>query len=66
MGGYVLKRVLAAIPTLIGISVLIFMMVRLLPGDIVSVLGGADIGSDPELLARGPEQHGINGSNPAQ
>ena len=66
MGGYVLKRVLAAIPTLIGISVLIFMMVRLLPGDIVSVLGGADIGSDPELLARAREQLGLNGSYPEQ
>jgi len=66
VGGYVLKRVLAAIPTLIGISVLIFMMVRLLPGDIVSVLGGADIGSDPELLPRAREQLGLNGSYPEQ
>ena len=40
MGGYVLKRVLFAIPTLIGISIVIFLMVRLLPGDIIDVLFG--------------------------
>jgi peptide/nickel transport system permease protein len=66
VGGYVLKRVLVTIPTLIGISILIFMMVRLLPGDIVSVLGGADIGSDPELMKRAREQLGLNGSYPEQ
>src|SRR3954462_6701652 len=42
------------------------MMVRLLPGDIVSVLGGADIGSDPELLQRAREQLGLDGSYPEQ
>ena len=42
MGGYVLKRVLFTIPTLIGISIVIFLMVRLLPGDIVDVVGGGD------------------------
>ena len=62
MGGYVLKRVLFTIPTLIGVSILIFAMVRLLPGDIVSVLMGADIGADPELMERAREQLGLNGS----
>ena len=46
MGGYVLKRILFMIPTLLGISIVIFFMVRLLPGDIIDVLTGADIGSD--------------------
>ncbi len=62
MGGYVLKRVLFTIPTLIGISILIFMMVRLLPGDIVEVLMGGDIGADPELVKQAREQLGLNGS----
>ena len=43
MGGYVLKRVLFTIPTLIGISIMIFFMVRLLPGDIIDVLDGGDV-----------------------
>ena len=66
MGGYVLKRVLYTIPTLVGISILIFMMVRLLPGDIVTVLAGADIGSNPELIEQAREQLGLNGSYPEQ
>ena len=40
MGGYVLRRVLFTIPTLIGISLIIFFMVRLLPGDYIDILGG--------------------------
>ncbi|WP_411278071.1 ABC transporter permease [Gaiella sp.] len=66
MGGYVLKRVLFMIPTMIGISIVIFMMVRLLPGDIVSVLAGADVGSDPELIEQAREQLGLTGSYPEQ
>lgn len=66
MGGYVLKRFLYMIPTLFGISVVIFMMVRLLPGDIVAVLSGADIGNDPELVEQAREQLGLNGSYPEQ
>jgi len=66
MAGYVVRRILVAIPTLIGISILIFFMVRLLPGDIVSVLTGGDIGSDPTLVAKAREQLGLNGSYPEQ
>ena len=62
MGGYVLKRILFTIPTLIGISIFIFMMVRLLPGDIVEVLTGGDIGSDPALIEEARERLGLNGS----
>ena len=40
VGGYVLRRVLFTIPTLIGISLIIFFMVRLLPGDYIDILGG--------------------------
>ncbi len=54
------------IPTMIGISIVIFMMVRLLPGDIVSVLAGADVGSDPELIEQAREQLGLTGSYPEQ
>ncbi len=62
MAGYVVRRVLVAIPTMIGISIIIFMMVRLLPGDIVDVLGGADIGNDPALKEQAREQLGLTGS----
>jgi len=42
MGGYVTRRVLVSIPTLLGISVLIFLVMRVLPGDPVSVVFGQE------------------------
>jgi peptide/nickel transport system permease protein len=42
MGQYVTRRVLVSIPTLIGISVLIFLVMRVLPGDPVSVVFGQE------------------------
>ena len=42
MGGYIARRLLASIPTLIGISVLIFLVMRVLPGDPVSVVFGQE------------------------
>lgn len=40
MLSYVLKRLLSMIPVLIGISILLFFMLRLLPGDPAQVLAG--------------------------
>ncbi len=39
---YILRRLLLLIPTLIAMSLLIFTMLRLLPGDIVSIIAGTD------------------------
>ena len=46
----ILKRVIAVIPVLIGIAVISFFLIRLVPGDIVNVMMGEDFG-DPELEA---------------
>jgi peptide/nickel transport system permease protein len=35
VGAYVLKRLLAMIPTLVGVAVLIFVLLRIVPGDVV-------------------------------
>ena len=35
MGYYILKRLLAMIPTLVGVAVLIFILLRVVPGDVV-------------------------------
>ena len=35
MGIYILKRLLAMIPTLLGVAVLIFLLLRVIPGDVV-------------------------------
>lgn len=46
----VLGRILAAVPVLIGIAVVSFFLIRLVPGDIVNVMMGEDFG-DPALEA---------------
>ena len=48
---YILRRILILIPTLIGMSLLIFVMLRLLPGDIVDAL----VGLDPTITAEAKE-----------
>jgi peptide/nickel transport system permease protein len=62
VGGYILKRVLFTIPTLFGISIGIFLMVRLLPGDIIDVLLGGDLAADEDVKQRAREQLGLDGS----
>ncbi len=49
MGKYLLRRLVLLVPTLLGISALVLVLMRLLPGDAVDVLVG------PELVL-GPEQ----------
>jgi peptide/nickel transport system permease protein len=64
--GYIGKRVLLLIPTLFGVSVVIFAMVRLLPGDVIDILFGGDVTADEEVKQRAREQLGLTGSYPAQ
>jgi len=46
MGRFVLRRLLLLIPTLLGMSVVIFLMVRLIPGDVADTLLSGESGSD--------------------
>jgi peptide/nickel transport system permease protein len=54
------------IPTIIGISIIIFLMVRLMPGDIVDVLLGGDAVATQEQKDQVREQLGLTGSYPEQ
>lgn len=55
---YAIRRILAAIPLLFGLTLLVFIYVRLIPGDpVVAMLG---VASDPELVARLREELGLN------
>jgi peptide/nickel transport system permease protein len=60
--GYFLKRSLLVIPTLIGVSILIFLMVRLLPGDVIDVMLGADTQATPAQREEARRQLGLDGS----
>jgi peptide/nickel transport system permease protein len=58
---YVVNRVLLMLPTLIGVAVLIFFMLRVVPGDIVEVKLRGDGGSvSQEQIERERERLGLN------
>ncbi|HZU75914.1 MAG TPA: ABC transporter permease [Dehalococcoidia bacterium] len=67
MGRYVAQRVLLAIPTLLGVTILVFVVLRvLLPSNIVNIILGDFGHNDPQLRASISKQLGLTGSLPAQ
>jgi peptide/nickel transport system permease protein len=66
VGGYIVKRIVVAIPTLVVVSIGIFLMVRLLPGDIIDILFGGDLSASEEVKQQAREQLGLEGSYPEQ
>jgi ABC-type dipeptide/oligopeptide/nickel transport system permease component len=58
MAGYVLKRVVAIIALTFGITVVAFLIIRLIPGDPVVAMLGTGAG-DKEMIARLREQLGL-------
>jgi len=61
---YILRRLLALIPVLIGVSILVFALIRLIPGDPVTVMLGER--ARLEDIERLREQMGFNRSIPEQ
>jgi ABC-type dipeptide/oligopeptide/nickel transport system permease component len=59
MWGYLLKRLLAAIPTIIGVVVLVFFAMRVLPGDITDKMI-ADFGLSAADIKRLRQQWGLD------
>jgi len=49
---YLIRRVLLVIPVLFGVSVAVFLMLRLIPGDVVDVILGTEGAASPERLAQ--------------
>ncbi len=61
MGQYILKRLLLMIPTLFGVAVFIFLLLRVVPGDIVELkYAGAGVYAPKEVLARERAQLGLD------
>lgn len=50
MGSFLLKRFFHALPTLFGVSVIAFLLIRLIPGDPVLLMVG-ERGASPEVIA---------------
>ncbi len=61
---YIAKRLLVALPTLLIVSMLVFGLQMLLPGDPVLAMAGEE--RDPETLARIREQLNLNDPLPVQ
>ena len=62
---YVGRRILATIPTLIGLSILVFSIVHLVPGDPIRALL-AESGATAEVMEAIREQWGLNDPLPVQ
>ena len=61
MSKYVVKRILLMIPTIIGAGVLVFLMMRLLPGDICLIrIAGDGMGVSDEALSRCRAEFGLD------
>jgi peptide/nickel transport system permease protein len=58
---YIVKRLLLAVPTLVGAAALVFVLMRLIPGDVCVVrLGSGGMHVDPASLATCREQLGLD------
>jgi peptide/nickel transport system permease protein len=64
MLAYIVKRLLVAIPTILIISVFVFSLQKLLPGDPVLVMAGED--RDPQTIAALRERYHLNDPVPVQ
>jgi peptide/nickel transport system permease protein len=62
MHTFLVKRLTSMIATLVAVSVVIFLMVRLLPGNIIDIMFGGDATATPELRARAAHDLGLDGS----
>ncbi len=60
MTTYVVRRLLDLVFVLFGVSVLIFMMLRLIPGDAVAIMLGANIDITPERVEALRQQLGLH------
>jgi len=67
MGAYVLRRLLALIPTLLIASIIVFVTIRMIPGDVIDLmLSQNDIGADKRSREQLVQALGLDRSMPEQ
>jgi len=66
MSGYLAKRLLGALPTLLGVSFLSFLFIRLIPGDAIAARLGTSTALTPEQLASLRAYFGLDQPIPVQ
>lgn len=61
MTKYILRRILATIPVIVVTSIILFVVLRILPGDpIIMIVGEAQSDVSPEVLERLRQEHGLD------
>src|SRR5919204_2879328 len=63
---YVLKRLLSLVPTIFGVTILVFLMIRLIPGTVVDQLIGPEAKVDDSTRAALRAFFGLDRPLPAQ
>ena len=63
---YIARRTLLVVPVLIGLSIAVFLMLRLIPGDVVDVVLGSEGSASPERLAELRKIFGLDQPLPVQ
>ena len=58
MKQYTIRRILQLIPVLLGISILIFAVMKMIPGDVISGILGVE--ATPELRAQLAAKYGLD------
>ena len=66
MQRYLLRRLLLMLPTLFGLTVIVFIMVRIIPGDIVALIAGDYGATSPETKQAILEEFGLDENIPLQ
>src|SRR3989441_276985 len=66
MSRYLVKRLVGAIPTLLGVSLLTFLFIRLIPGDAIAARLGTSTALTPEQLASLRAYFGLDQPLPQQ
>jgi dipeptide transport system permease protein len=59
MFGFLLRRVALVIPTFLGITILVFSLIHMIPGDVVEAMSG-ERGMDPERYAQLRHEFGLD------
>jgi peptide/nickel transport system permease protein len=63
---YIARRTLLVMPVLVGLSVAVFLMLRLIPGDVVDVILGSEGSASPERMAELRKLFGLDQPLPQQ
>ena len=66
MRGYIVQRLLLMVPTLVGVTLIVFLAARLAPVDTVNIILGDTGIRDPEIKAQIRERLGLDRSIPEQ